>query len=558
MAFDISSIFKDVPESGTGREQIEYIKLDLIDDDKKNFYSTDEIESLARNIATVGLLDPLRVRSHPATEGRYMVVSGHRRRLALKLLVQDDPAKWGEVACIHEQTAGSSTMQQLRLIFANADNRKMSPADVGKQAAQVEELLYKLKEEEGYEFPGRMRDYVAQIVGVSKSKLARLKVIRENLDDCWLSDFESNNLHEQTAYLLSQLPKYEQFFIYDYMESTKGSASSVSAAIVEAYKDRIGTMTGLTCPTEGIPCENIANKREATIRTGIYDFHACGKCCATCFKLTTCRYACPKLADQIARQKQETRERRLKEQAAQAEKDAPEIEEISNYWRRFGEAREKSGISVKDVCEAVGSGYCAADDKRYRESERGKSISTATRLPFGSVTRREMKRLSKLADLLGCSLDYLFCRTDVKEMATEAVSESGTDSAEPEFIAGAWYPVSVEPPVGKRLILIDSEWFVDTGKYIGCGEYTMDYGAPVAYWTLEPDPGAEPAAAPVPFGWQSGDPKVRGKYAAYIKLEGVGEPMLRELYWNGEWWAMFNERIVDDVTVQCWAERPEF
>ena len=91
MAFDLSELLKDVSASGTTREQIEYIKLDLIDDDLKNFYSTDEIEHLARTSAMMGLLYPLRIRSNPETDGRYLVVSGHRRRLALKLLAQDDP-----------------------------------------------------------------------------------------------------------------------------------------------------------------------------------------------------------------------------------------------------------------------------------------------------------------------------------------------------------------------------------------------------------------------------------------------------------------------------------
>ena len=103
------------------------------------------------NIATVGLLDPLRVRDNPEAAGRYTVVSGHRRRLALKLLKQDDPVQWSEVACIHESTAVSPTLQQLRLIFANADTRKMKDADISEQAAQVKGLLYKLQEEEGYE-----------------------------------------------------------------------------------------------------------------------------------------------------------------------------------------------------------------------------------------------------------------------------------------------------------------------------------------------------------------------------------------------------------------------
>ena len=48
----------------------------------------------------------------------------------------------------------------------------------GFQLRTVHPLLYQLREE-GYEFPGRMRDQVAAACKVSAPKLARLKVIRE-------------------------------------------------------------------------------------------------------------------------------------------------------------------------------------------------------------------------------------------------------------------------------------------------------------------------------------------------------------------------------------------
>ena len=90
MSFDISKFAQGfgVSESDTpGPDRIEYIDLDLIDGDPGNGYSLTDIEQLADNIQTVGLLQPLRLR--PGTQGRYFVSSGHRRRLALRRLVQD-------------------------------------------------------------------------------------------------------------------------------------------------------------------------------------------------------------------------------------------------------------------------------------------------------------------------------------------------------------------------------------------------------------------------------------------------------------------------------------
>ena len=463
MGFNLADVLSDVPKLDTNREQIEYIKLDLIDADPNNFYQLSGVENLAANIQLCGLQQPIRVRKHPAEAGRYMVISGHRRREAVTMLAKDDPDKWNEVACIIEEVEVSPALQQLRLIYANSNTRAMTNAELSEQAVQVEKLLYQLKEE-GYEFPGRMRDHVAQAVNASKTKLARLKVIRGNLDECWMPHFESNALHESTAYYLSQLSKEEQFFIYDYMEGAKGSASSVSAAIVEAYKDRIGTMTGLICLADGAPCENMDNKREATIRTGLYDIHPCGQCCASCYRLTSCRYACPKLADQIAQQKAEHLAETRARKAAEAEKSAPVIEAITRIWRRFGELRRESGTSVESVRKVLGSS-CVVSDKEFTEQERGKHIGTGTSLPFGSILRYEVERLIDLADLFGCSLDYLLCRTDVREMAQPAqeVSDSGA----------IWHPISEEPPVNVNLVWLDGRGYSDTAEYNGGGKISI-------------------------------------------------------------------------------------
>ena len=171
--FDLADVLKGVPNLGTSKKQLEYIKRELIAPDPNNFYSLTGIEELAANIQLCGLQQPILVR--PIDGGRYMVVSGHRRRAAIELLAEDEPEKWEEISCLVERDEASPELQQLRLIYANANTRTMTGAELAEQAAQVEKLLYQLKEQ-GYEFPGRMRDHVAQAISVSKSKLARLNV----------------------------------------------------------------------------------------------------------------------------------------------------------------------------------------------------------------------------------------------------------------------------------------------------------------------------------------------------------------------------------------------
>ena len=203
MAFDITSVLKGVSGPDAGKEQIEYIPVDQIDPDPTNFYSLDGLDELAGNIELIGLQQPLRVR--PGEDGRFIVVSGHRRRAAI-LMIRDGGSEQFKdgVPCIVDRLEESPAMRELRLIYANASTRVMGPAEISKQAERTEMVLYQLKEEGVIEFPGRMRDHVAEACRISKTKLARLHAIRKNLVPELLEEFDAGNLNESVAYRMSQ------------------------------------------------------------------------------------------------------------------------------------------------------------------------------------------------------------------------------------------------------------------------------------------------------------------------------------------------------------------
>ena len=142
MGFDLASMLQDVSNLDTSREQIEYIDIALIDQDPHNFYMLSKVDELAANIELLGLQQPIRVRDNPDQPGRVIIVSGHRRRAALQLLVDEGKERFREVPCIREKEAGSAALQELRLIYANADTRTMTSAELSKQVERVEALLY--------------------------------------------------------------------------------------------------------------------------------------------------------------------------------------------------------------------------------------------------------------------------------------------------------------------------------------------------------------------------------------------------------------------------------
>lgn len=196
--FNLAALLDNVSEINTERKQIEYLPMTALFSDPNNHYELSGIEELAANIEMFGLQQPLEVRPDKEQEGQYIVTSGHRRRAALELLGE------AEVPCIVVEPMGSEALQELRLIFANSDTRRMTPAELMWQAQRVKELFYALKEE-GHEFPGRMRDHVAAVMKMSKSKLGRLEAIQNNLKPAGLRKaFENGQMNEATAYEISK------------------------------------------------------------------------------------------------------------------------------------------------------------------------------------------------------------------------------------------------------------------------------------------------------------------------------------------------------------------
>lgn len=411
--FDLGELLKDVSELDTGREQIEYIRLDLIDSDPNNFYQLSNIEQLADNISMCRLQQPIRVRPVPGGSGRYIIVSGHRRRAAVELLAKEDPERWAEVPCIVETDAASPSLQQLRLIYANANTRTMTPAEVSEQAVQVEKLLYQLKEE-GYDFPGRMRDHVAQAVGASKTKLARLKMIRDNLAKCWMSLWKTDKLSESTAYELAQLSEENQQLIFDTRKSDDDKRY-IHASTIECYAERFGKIEKLKCKkNRGQMCDNCQRKKKKAAEIDRWTYFHCDKCCSTCNHLASCRHACPKLADQAKKLRAENKEKRLADKAAQENRDRPTVDFIQGIYTRLGKARAAAKVSVKDLFDAQSRWQSVKDMEELEALEAGTAkVTTSTCLPFGySFMAGSAAKIVAVADLLDCSIDYLLGRTE--------------------------------------------------------------------------------------------------------------------------------------------------
>ena len=362
----LGEILKAAAVSGldTGMEQIVYIGLDQIDPDPCNFYSLEGLEDLAANIELIGLQQPLRVRPE---NGRYILVSGHRRRAAC-MMIRDggSPQFDGGVPCIVEYGDATPAMRELRLIYANSSTRVMSSAEISKQAERVTQLLYELKEQ-GVEFPGRMREHVAQACQVSSSKLARLHAIRANLDSKLLPWYDRGELNEEAAYHLSRFPKELQAAVA--AELTEGRRKKTPvASTVKAVLDHLEELQK-TFPCRAHAGNPDCHHLEARIVRSVFDpysWHICeaGKCCMDCYHgKQGCSGACAeakarvKLEKDVAAEKQKERET-----AAEAERRATRAR-VARRCRELLPLIDAAGLQDDD---RIYPGYEAAKVKEIR------------------------------------------------------------------------------------------------------------------------------------------------------------------------------------------------
>jgi len=409
--FELGSVLAEalgnVSETDT-RERIEYLPLSSLVSDERNFYSIDGLEELAANIELVGLQQPLRVLR--GEDPYYVIVSGHRRAAALKILAKEDPERWKTVPCIVERPAASPEMEELRLIYANADTRRMTSADQAKQAERVSELLYALKEQ-GVEFPGRMRDHVAEICKINATKLAELKVIREKLIPNWRVRWKTGLLSHACAYKLAQQSEEVQEQIF-----AASNPENISEWRVDSYAKTVGKLLHRDCQVSK-PGECLYAKSLIAVELGP-GYHGCSnyRCCKECPDLITCKDSCPNVIDVKSAKKAAQKAKRAEEIKAEKARSA-QLEGITRkIWTRFGELRREKGFSAKEITELRGDQFFPFyRGEEWHEQMEGPDakITEHTAVPWtNSMQADDVEKLIKTADAFGVSCDYLLGRTD--------------------------------------------------------------------------------------------------------------------------------------------------
>lgn len=172
---------------------------------ERNKYAQDDIEELADNMLLVGQLQEVIV---GRVDGKDRIIVGHRRTAAAVLNINRGHDSFKLIDCkVREMT---EALFMLTLHSANIFNRRLSDWELTEGVAEFKKYLIAAREAGEVEITGKMRDYIADAIGVSTGKMAQMESITNNLCEEGKEAFKNGDINFTKAYETSRLPEDKQ------------------------------------------------------------------------------------------------------------------------------------------------------------------------------------------------------------------------------------------------------------------------------------------------------------------------------------------------------------
>lgn len=438
--FDITSLFGDaatVSKSDTDRT-VTMIDIDKLQANEKNFYkvSKKDLDDLKSSIEISGILDPPSVCK--ADGDKYRIISGHRRCEAVRQLVKEGHTELRMVPCFI-RSPQSAEMEELELIWANATSRVLSSPELAQQAARVEELLYQLKEQ-GVDFPGRMRDHVAQACKISRTKLANLHAIKTNLREPLLDMWSNGTLNDAQALELSRLEAGLQdrlAGLFPRMSKDDLPASVVIPKLGECAKmgAKWQACSGMCPAGDGLTCPTA--RGDAFLRHDLgnyYDMCQGSKCCWTCRNGRTASgyNACDSMCSRAKAARTAANQQKKDKEEAAAKKAADKVKQaFIAEAKRWLAAADAAGLP--DNARIDLTSYSGATVKELRSWAAGKGLEH--RSFYRNDLEPRFVDVAKVSRQLQCSADYI-CGTIDQPWPIVPLSETLESNQPPKWSTG--------------------------------------------------------------------------------------------------------------------------
>ena len=221
--------------------KIVHIDIDEIQPNERNKnISMPGIEDLADNIGIVGLEQNLVVA--PKKDGKYALLTGHRRLAALQLLVNDrgrddlrlvpcviyDPNKF-------QYTLSDESREALIWVSSNVMTRKPTTQDLFQFTKTLNEVYDELRKKNPKAILGTKKEFIAKELSISESQVQILNSINSHLCSSALEAFLSGELNLVVARDLAKLSDRDQKeFLQEFDDYSK-----ISGLDIQRFKENI-------------------------------------------------------------------------------------------------------------------------------------------------------------------------------------------------------------------------------------------------------------------------------------------------------------------------------
>lgn len=216
---------------------------------ENNNYSMDSIKELAQMIVLAGGVKQ-NLLARKKTPDEYELIAGHRRRQAVKYLVEELGHEEYAMLPVHVERDGD-LMSEVNLILTNCGARNRSDWERMMEVTRLTELLKAMQtgsQEERDRFrewiglePGlsgrELRKLVAELTGMSETKVAQLNHINNNLAPEMMDKFQTGQIGVSVANEAAGLPAEKQQELAGKDEVKLADVKAVSESDTETEMD---------------------------------------------------------------------------------------------------------------------------------------------------------------------------------------------------------------------------------------------------------------------------------------------------------------------------------
>lgn len=241
---------------------------ELVPNPKNEKYSLDNIEELAMMIQLTHNIEPIILK--PMEDGRFMITSGHRRRLAQIYRLEQGmidnpmvPTITREIINDFEDAITDDEMETLNIVFPNKGQRRnLTPSQEADEIALIKPIIKKLYDYQkaAGNIDGKFRPYFANILGISETSLQRKEAIRKVSDEV-KAEVDAGNIKATAAAELASMDEEQQNSVVEAIKD-RGEEITVQAVKEEKRKAVVTQKSDFTDAT--FPSENVLENEGQT------------------------------------------------------------------------------------------------------------------------------------------------------------------------------------------------------------------------------------------------------------------------------------------------------